>query len=923
MNIVNQFTIRILKKNKVRTLVTIIGIALAVSMFTGVTSLIESFRGYMVDLTEASEGIYHGILDNISDETYEKFGKDPEVSGASEMRNYGAAINKDTELQTAEEKTKSSEKTEASEESGSSLREYLFVTGIEKSFAKYSYISIESGRMPESQDEILLPKGYLIQNDLSYQKGDMITLKIGERQALDDTDTWERVGITEGETLKDTKEKTFRVVGIYDSAHYKNNNSVQGYYVYTGIEGETFRPVDHGVLFTLKHPEKTAEFLERYNAMEIKKGRNIQYFAHNALLTVNGRSTNDAFNRSMYAMAAILMSIIMLGSVSLIYNAFSISFSERTKLLGLFKSVGATKKQIRGSVFFEAFLLSLFGIPLGLLAGFAGIAVTLYFVGDYVAALVAVPVTDTVIHSLHLVITPESVLIAVVAGYVAILLSALIPVHKVVRQPVLTSLRQNDMIKIKGRKLKTNRLVYKLFQFEGLLAVKTYKRNRKKYRTTIFSLFVSVVLFITAASFSNYMLQTVNESRDRSVADIECGIYGDSLQEELPEGEKSLDKMKQDMKKLSRVTDVAYSQAMVGDIKDIPLEYYTQDYLSAYRKVISKEDWDYLTSGGKTMQEYAAVYFLDDESYGSYLKEHGYPLSEYLNAEKPKALVWSNPQIYLGNSKKKYTKTRLKAKGVTLDFQLYTEDEESESDDESEDSSKVSFPITVGDNVSDVLPLGVSGNYSVICVFPHSCLEKSGLPGTGLSGAELGGLGTNVFFSLKSSSHKESNESVLKYLHNTVKNSPISSQDLVEEKATIHAMLVLVKVFSYGFIALITLISLANVFNTISTNIALRRQEFGMLRSVGMERKGFRRMMNYECLIFGLKSLIGLPVALLVDYLMYHSMEAGVDTGFLVPWGSVGIAVLSVFLVTFLTMRYAYGKVEKLNPIEALREENL
>ena len=96
-----------------------------------------------------------------------------------------------------------------------------------------------------------------------------------------------------------------------------------------------------------------------------------------------------------------------------------------------------------------------------------------------------------------------------------------------------------------------------------------------------------------------------------------------------------------------------------------------------------------------------------------------------------------------------------------------------------------------------------------------------------------------------------------------------------------------------------------------------------MLRSVGMERKGFRRMMNYECLIFGLKSLIGLPVALLVDYLMYHSMEAGVDTGFLVPWGSVGIAVLSVFLVTFLTMRYAYGKVEKLNPIEALREENL
>ena len=97
-----------------------------------------------------------------------------------------------------------------------------------------------------------------------------------------------------------------------------------------------------------------------------------------------------------------------------------------------------------------------------------------------------------------------------------------------------------------------------------------------------------------------------------------------------------------------------------------------------------------------------------------------------------------------------------------------------------------------------------------------------------------------------------------------------------------------------------------------------------MLKSVGMTQKGFQHLMNYECLLFGCKSLIfGLPVSLLLNYLMYRSINSNLSTELIIPWSSMGIAVISVFVVVFATMFYAYRKMAKDNLIEALRNENL
>lgn len=148
--------------------------------------------------------------------------------------------------------------------------------------------------------------------------------------------------------------------------------------------------------------------------------------------------------------------------------------------------------------------------------------------------------------------------------------------------------------------------------------------------------------------------------------------------------------------------------------------------------------------------------------------------------------------------------------------------------------------------------------------------------------------------------------------------------DYAEREEMDRNIVTIIQVFSYGFIVLISLVAAANVFNTITTNINLRRREFAMLKSVGMSNKGFHRMMNYECLLYGSRALLfGLPASAGVTWLIYRAVDGGYKTNYHLPWGAVGIAVLSVFLVVFATMMYAMSKIGRDNPIDALKNENL
>ena len=268
---------------------------------------------------------------------------------------------------------------------------------------------------------------------------------------------------------------------------------------------------------------------------------------NNDLLMYSGTFAVNGFTTMLYSLAAIVIGLIMFGSVSLIYNAFSISVSERTKQFGLLSSIGATKKQLRKMVLFEALAVSVIGIPFGVLAGVGGIGVTLMLIGEKFRAVIGYPI------DMKLSVSPVAIGVAAVIALITVLISAWIPSKRATKVSAVEAIRQNLDVR-NTKPVKTSKLTYKFFGLSGVLANKHYKRNKKKYRTTVVSLFMSIVLFVSASAFTDYLMETVGVGFASAGYDMTIHISGNEFDKISPE------ELLNRMKSAKSVTNGAYSQ---------------------------------------------------------------------------------------------------------------------------------------------------------------------------------------------------------------------------------------------------------------------------------------------------------------------------------------------------------------------------
>lgn len=914
MNILNRFTLRSLKKNKTRTIVTIIGIALSVSMFTAVTSIIVSFQNYMLQIEIATSGAWEGKLTGCDQDIVDRVAKDKEIKNYTKAADLGYA-----ELEDCKNKDKP----------------YLFVLGIGEDFTDYSPIHLSEGRMPENNTELLLPKHLSLNGGVEYKVGDTLHLQLGQRAYREGELKGMLIGGQNiqfqseggGEKLVNTTSKTYTVVGICDRPDCEDY-SAPGYTAFT-LDSET-KANSYEMMMTFYDPSQADVVLGKYTQTD-KEEVGSSYWIHGDLLRFQGKSTNNNYNVVLYSMGGILMAIIMLGSVSLIYTAFSISVSERTRQFGLLKSIGATKKQMRWSVIFEAFALSLAGIPLGLLAGLGGVGITLHYVGDLLDHLWSSNEQTGI--SLELVVTWQSVVIAVLIGFITVLLSALIPAQKAVKLSAIQAIRQNGDVRIRPEKMKTSRFTYGLFGFEAMLASKNYKRNRKKHRATVFSLFISIVLFVTATSFSGYLKSSQEAFEESSLYDVSYELNEETI------GNHTDEEVAEKTESVSSVDRVSYAR-MTNTVIDIPVKYLTKEYL----EYLESMEEDFADGQGayektQTVSQSVVVYFVRDSVYLDYLEKKGLDTKVYMDAENWTALVWDRVDTYDADGKL-FSARILKQSGWSQDVNFIKEQDgyyflNLEEDtciygaDDSDKQKRVPIKkachqqkVTVGQRQTGELPLGVRDMrwvQTITMVLPYSAMEKGQLL-TDTMYME------SVSFHVQAKDHKKAYQELSEFLSDGSFGSAAVSTlyDRAESAEADRALLLIIDIFSYGFIVLISLISIANVFNTISTNVQLRRQEFAMLKSVGMTGKGFDKMMNYECAMYGAKGLLyGLPVSLLISWFMYSTMLKGWNAEYIFPWQGIVIVTVSVFIVVFATMLYAMSKIKKDNPIEALRNENL
>ena len=908
MNVFNKVTLESLKKNRTRTVVTIIGIMLSAAMICASTTFVSSMQNFVLRCEIYSSGDWHGAVYDAAYKDYENIRDSDRVSSAAHAQVLGYA-----KIDSANER-----------------KPYLYVLGGDAASGYFETMPVHLllGTLPKDSTEIILPEHLTSNGKVNYTLGDTVTLDVGDR-TLDgrrlgqDTpvytyDSETQVEIMSGERLENTEPRTYTVVGIYERPAFEDY-AAPGYTALTAADPKSADSSPVHCYFKLHKPAGVYDFMK-----EMGYTQEYRYAYNTKVLLYSGAARFDSFLTAFYSLAAIIIALIVFGSVSLIYNAFSISVSERTRQFGLLSSVGATKKQLRKMVLFEALAVSIVGIPLGILVGIGGIGITLLLIGDKFSSIVRADIP------MRICVSWQAVVIAAIIALVTVLISAWIPSKRATSVSAVEAIRQSLDIKVSGRPVRTSKLAYKLFGLPGVLAGKHYKRNRKKYRTTVVSLFMSIVLFVSAAAFTEYMMESAEGGLASDQFDLIYAAESDAPAAMTPDALLELLFSEQN------VTGGTYTkkQFLQGDISR---EYVTAMFADRFADFgMERED-----AAPKELGISGYLYFVADAEFNRLLEKYNLKEADYYDRDKPLGIALDRNIEFDRRLEKYVTLDTLQGDGCVIEGLYYVEiDGYYRKDSRIDENGNKVVLYQNRDNEKDIIELPYEESFAkytlrsektieeapffvsrstpvaINMIYPYSMLE-SVVPEAALNQFR------NTEYFLTSSNHTASFENLATMLTE----NGLSSRQLFDYAAnaeTNRNVVTIIRVFAYGFIVLISLIAAANVFNTISTNISLRRREFAMLKSVGMTQKGFRRMMNYECLLYGSKALLlGLPVSCGITYLIYRAVTTAYETSFHLPWAAIGIAVLSVFLVVFATMMYAMSKVKKDNPIDALKNENL
>ncbi len=733
MKVLERLTVENLRKNKRRTIVTVVGVMLSTALMLAVAGIVTSFQQMMVDYSKAEIGDYHDMYENVPVED---------------------------------------------------------LTYIEDNVQVESFYYAK----PVTKDQ-LGEDAYEIYQEYQHEPYER--------------DLYERLDNIEGQAGK-----------------YFN------------------------VFVRYKEPKKHEEARQNINqTLEAETGEAINVRTNGDLLRYEALIMGDAFLSSLYCMAAIVIGIIVVTSVFVIRNSFSISAAERAKQFGMLASIGATPRQIRRSVLFEGLVIAGLGIPLGIALGSLAVAILVLIINFLLDGIVI----SEVVFMMPFWIFP----LAIGLSLITVILASLMPAIRAGKMSPIEAIRGGKEIKIKARRLHTSKIVDKLFGIGGVIADKNIKRSRKKYRTTVVSIVLAVATFVGLSSFMGYGERTLG--LQFADTDIDVEVYGTT-----PE---LIDKIVAN----EQVKDYVYYRSVPSSTGTIFVV--EPEYFKSYAKSVGvTKDFEHAV----IMNDYGMTTHDD----GSYSLERVYDTNEGENYD-------------------------------TQIFTKYKSDSTYEYEYDADSLKDVSLKIT---KVTDQAPL-VFDATPIPAIFVSEDYEK------------LAELHPSNFPNLYIS-HLDNVNEIVDYVQNLVdadeKYEDVEVINYDERQQQMRRLYLLIAIFLYGFIIVVMLIGVTNIFNTITTNIALRTKEFAMLKSIGMTSKEFNRMVRLESLMYSGKALlIGLPLGVLLSYGVYKAMANSIDFGFIVPWGAMLIAIVAVGLLIWTIMTYSVKQVEKQNIIEAIREDNI
>lgn len=876
MKLLNKLTLKNLRLNKVRTAVTIIGIMLSAALITVVSGMALSGRQTMIDGQTEWSGNYDVALDIIDTAKIDKIRQNRNVENAFYKERLG--FSKATVADNAE-------------------YGYAVTAISENAFDGCFKLKLEKGSFPTNSNEAVVTGAFKNTDGKDVKVGDKITLELGVLKGTDGKVLGESELLDlspkrfKESKITDKKQKTYTITGIIENPNTRElNNPSSCFEIYTASDEkapvEAIRTKHMNKLYIAYTPQSESNYLQNTADIlgfkaddmsnvisdeispEDQQTSGINGYSFNTtLLAMKGYGGSDGTNVMIFNLAVIIIIIVMLASVFVIRNSFAISITEKTSMYGMLASVGATKRQIRRNVLFEGFILGLIGIPLGILLGLGVNAILITILnsvlGDMLSGAKFVFVTPTI-----------PIICAIVLSAVTIFCSSFFIALRASRIPPLVAIRGNKDIKVKNNKpYRTSKLTKKLFGVGGEIASKSLKRSRKKYRTTVISIVVSVAMFIAVSAFMDYGM-TYTEH-----------YYGKTDYSYMVSGIDT--KQAQTIEKMPEIENYLTVGLQYGHVSaDVPVNECGENFLYDNADGTKSFSVEFLEFEHDTFVQICRELKLD------------------YNKVKGGVLVYS--QVTPDNSESGNSSKPMKLFGKTAPTKF----------------------IVYGNEL-------IAGKLKVSSVFDEipksadSVIGEGTILGQGLIIGEQGVISPQLgehecYITLYANTSDHAS------LTNRIESmegadDSIYIYDYEETVRQFNAVMLIVGIFVYGFIGVISLIGLTNIFNTISTNMQLRSKEFASLKSIGMTKKEFNRMIRLESLMYGIKSLlIGIPLGVLGVFAIFSAFSNGnVPMSFVFPWKAILISIAAVFIVVWLIMKYSISKVNKQNIIETIRNDNI
>lgn len=894
MNNYTGLTVKYLKGQKKRTLLTILGIVLSVALLTSIGTIGVSYRDKLIRQSIHEYGDYHVSFNNISGQGINKLIYNATLEKTGIVSREGYAIISQTSQK------------EQKENPDAAPYRYLNIKNYDSTAMDMLQIQLESGRLPTGPNEILLPKWSLslfpqmpiVGKPIKLQMGTRNVASTGKAKKIDGLGDY---GWSLDEKFRPEAQKEFTVVGIMKTGSNLNGSSTfilpaitfkantsfdhnQKYFIYAKMkEMDHIKDKTEAILSSLQVNDAgqgSAVQLNRYNYID-----NVRVEYNNALLKLYGQSTYEGVNQSLIWATIAVVLLIMICTIAVIYNTFHISVLERISQFGVLRCIGATPAQIRNIVLKEATLLSLVGIPIGIFTG--TLLMKLLFYNISLLSL-------GFFNDMRMQISIPVILVAGLLGVVSVYLSALGPARQASRVSPLDAIKNAGSTKmehITKYKKSKSKLGLKTLGIEGEFARRNLKRNQKRFRITIFSMVISILLFIVLSDVVNILKESLQVSgvnysysltyNNRHSGQIDEGIYNKIT---------SLDSVQKAYK---------FYNSQVAAI--IPQNKINPNYANLNQENFNVTEQNGYRTSNNFIQSYGyngLEDFKNKLTAGTINKEKMDAENGVIVIQKINVITDEGKQIIINQTNFKVgdqIQIR-KIQGI---------------DDNYRDQPNYHTVTVVGIADHDLL----SDQYTNSVIRTFITTPK-------VYNKVIGADSYKRIFIL--ADPEKASEPITSYLQSVVdKDAGYSYNDRVTELAEAKNDTITTAIFLYGFMGVIILIAFLNILNTVSTNLILRTKEFAVLKSIGMTQTQMTKMIFLEGIFYGvIAAIYGSIVGTAISYSVHYLLVNAIDIGWSIPWFSIFISFVGAILTTILASLWPLRRLRKTSIVESLRGEN-